>query len=87
MEHAATSISKNRVSRLAVMIADFCNKLCQYPNSIQRSVKLLARDFAISRAQSMTSRASGLNVRFLSVMTLTRRRTPVKPTSSCFSGK
>jgi hypothetical protein len=31
MEHAATSISKNRVSRLAVMIADFCNKLCQYP--------------------------------------------------------
>ena len=31
----------------------------------QRSAELLARDFAISRAQSMTSRASGLNVRFL----------------------
>ena len=27
MEHAATSTSKNRVSRFAVMIADFCNKI------------------------------------------------------------
>ena len=29
MEHAATSTSKNCVSRFAVMIADFCNKICQ----------------------------------------------------------
>ena len=27
MEHTATSTSKNRVSRFAVMIADFCNKI------------------------------------------------------------
>jgi hypothetical protein len=27
MEHTATRTSKNRVSRFAVMIADFCNKI------------------------------------------------------------
>ena len=26
--HTATSVSKNRVSSFAVMIADFCNKIC-----------------------------------------------------------
>src|SRR5262245_6122775 len=33
MEHTATCASKNRVSRFAVLIADFCNKICQYPTS------------------------------------------------------
>src|SRR5262245_8118395 len=28
MEHPATCASKNRVSRFAVLIADFCNKIC-----------------------------------------------------------
>ena len=36
MEHAATSTSKNRVSRFAVMIADFCNKICQKPTFAKR---------------------------------------------------
>jgi hypothetical protein len=30
MEHTATSALKNRVSRFAVMIADFCNKIFQF---------------------------------------------------------
>ena len=29
MEHTATCASKNRVSRFAVLIADFCNNICQ----------------------------------------------------------
>jgi hypothetical protein len=29
MEHTATCASKNRVSRFTVLIADFCNKICQ----------------------------------------------------------
>ena len=33
MEHAATSTSKNRVSRFAVMIADFCNKIGTFETS------------------------------------------------------
>jgi hypothetical protein len=31
MEHTATGASKNRVSRFAVLIADFCNKICHNP--------------------------------------------------------
>src|SRR5262245_35722659 len=31
MEHTATCASKNRVSRFAVLIADFCNKICHTP--------------------------------------------------------
>jgi len=30
MEHTATCASKNRVSRFAVLIADFCNKIGTY---------------------------------------------------------
>src|SRR5262249_44525072 len=30
MEHTATCASKNRVSRFAVLIADFCNKICRF---------------------------------------------------------
>jgi hypothetical protein len=33
MEHAATSTSKNCVSRFAVMIADFCNKIGTFATS------------------------------------------------------
>ena len=41
MEHAATSTSKNRVSRFAVMIADFCNKICHKPTYAVQQTKWL----------------------------------------------
>src|SRR5262245_36915488 len=43
MEHPATCASKNRVSRFAVLIADFCNKICQEPTLARGLVKHVIR--------------------------------------------
>jgi hypothetical protein len=46
MEHTATCASKNRVSRFAALIADFCNKICQERASGEAIDHLAAAEFS-----------------------------------------